>query len=246
MIKPWDTLPKSLQTDAVRPYYDALYSKRSQLWLKRAFDVVVAFLMLLVLSPLFLLLAIAIKLDSPGPVFYRQLRVTQYGRQFRIFKFRTMIADADRVGSHVTTQNDPRITRVGALIRKCRLDEIAQLLNVIDGSMTFVGTRPEALKYVNSYTDEMMATLLLPAGITSETSIYFKDEDQLLADAEDIDLAYVKKVLPIKMRYNLSALNNFGFLRDIRIMFMTVAAVLGKKYDPPQTVDEQATVSNKP
>ena len=163
MIK-WEKLPAEMQTDEVRKYYDILKKKSFALCMKRLFDIVVSLIMLVILSPLFLILAIAIKIDSKGPVFYRQLRVTQYGKRFRIFKFRSMVQNADKVGSHVTVNNDARITKVGKFIRKCRLDEICQLIDVLRGTMSFVGTRPEAVKYVDKYTPEMMATLLLPAG----------------------------------------------------------------------------------
>lgn len=230
ILRKWEDLPESLRTDAVRPYYDILKKKRGSLLLKRAFDVIVSALMLLVASPVFIILAVAIKLDSPGPVFYRQERVTQYGEKFRIFKFRTMVSNADQIGTQVTVGNDSRITRVGKLIRKCRLDEVSQLIDILRGTMTFVGTRPEVPKYVASYTPDMMATLLLPAGVTSLASIMYKDEDQLLAGAEDVDRTYVEAVLPGKMRYNLKAIETFSFWGDIKLMFMTVFAVLGKDY----------------
>ena len=230
ILKKWEELPEQLQTQEVRPYYELLKKKQGSLLLKRMFDVVVSAIMLIVLCPVFLILAIAIKLDSPGPVFYRQVRVTQYGKHFRIFKFRTMVSNADKIGTQVTVGNDSRITRMGKLIRKCRLDEVSQLIDVFRGTMTFVGTRPEVPKYVASYTPEMMATLLLPAGVTSEASILYKDESELLDNAEDVDAAYVQKVLPGKMRYNLRAIENFGFWSDIRTMFRTVFAVLGKEY----------------
>ena len=226
----WEKLPSELQTEEVRPYYDILKKKTASLVLKRAFDVVVSAIMLLILSPVFLLLAIAIKLDSPGPVFYRQVRVTQYGKQFRIFKFRSMVSNADKIGTQVTVGNDSRITRVGKLVRKCRLDELCQLIDIFRGTMTFVGTRPEVPKYVAAYTPAMMATLLLPAGVTSLASIMYKDEDQLLSGAEDVDKTYVEEVLPGKMHYNLRAIETFGFWGDIKLMFMTVFAVLGKEY----------------
>ena len=224
----WEKLPVEMQTEEVKKYYDILRKKRCSLFFKRAFDIVVSLLMLIVLSPVFLVLAIAIKLDSKGPVFYRQLRVTQYGKKFRIFKFRTMVQNADKIGTHVTVKGDSRITKVGKFIRKCRLDEICQLIDVFRGTMTFVGTRPEAVKYVDAYTPEMMATLLLPAGVTSEASILYKDEDKLLEQAEDVDKAYIEEVLPEKMKYNLAAIEKFGFWRDIGIMFRTVFAVLKK------------------
>ena len=230
IVKKWDDLPEQLRTDAVRPYYDILRKKWGSLLLKRVFDVVVSALMLILISPVFLILAIAIKLDSPGPVFYRQTRVTQYGKTFRIFKFRTMVSNADKIGTQVTVGNDSRITRVGSLIRKCRLDEVSQLIDIFRGAMTFVGTRPEVPKYVAAYTPEMMATLLLPAGVTSLASIMYKDEDKLLSGAEDVDKAYIEEVLPGKMRYNLKAIETFTFWGDIKVMFMTVFAVLGKEY----------------
>lgn len=226
----WDKLPADMQTDAVRPYYEALKKQTLSLFFKRLFDIVVSALMLIILSPFFLILAIAIKIDSAGPVFYRQVRVTQYGKSFRIFKFRSMVSNADKIGTQVTVSNDSRITRVGRFIRNCRLDELCQLIDVFRGTMTFVGTRPEVPKYVDSYTPEMMATLLLPAGVTSEASILYKDEAELLDKAEDADKVYVAEVLPAKMIYNLQSLKNFSFLSDIATMFRTVLAVLGKDY----------------
>lgn len=241
MLMKWDSLPETLRTPQVRPYYDLLAKKRGSLLCKRIFDVVVSALMLLILSPVFLILAIAIKLDSPGPVFYRQVRVTQYGRTFRIFKFRSMVSNADKIGSQVTVGNDNRITRVGKLIRKCRLDELCQLIDVFRGTMTFVGTRPEVPKYVEAYTPEMMATLLLPAGVTSEASVLYKDEDQLLTSAENVDKTYVEEVLPGKMYYNLRSIEKFSFFGDIRVMFMTVFAVLGKEYKGDYQAPQEQT-----
>ena len=234
LLKKWEDLPKEFQTDEVKVYYDLLKKKSVSLFFKRCFDIFVSAIMLILLSPVFLILAIAIKIDSKGPVFYRQERVTQYGKTFKIFKFRTMVQDADKIGAQVTVGDDKRITRVGKFIRKLRLDEICQLIDVFRGTMTFVGTRPEVPKYVDSYTPEMMATLLLPAGVTSITSIYYKDEDELLSNAEDVDKTYVEQILPDKMKYNLLAIKEFGFWKDIKIMFMTVFAVLGVKYTPPE------------
>lgn len=229
LICKWEKLPAEMQTDEVRKYYDILRKKNFSLFFKRIFDIFVSALMLVVLSPLFLILAIAIKIDSKGPVFYRQERVTQYGKHFKIFKFRSMVVDADK-GSQVTVDQDSRITRMGRLIRKCRLDEVSQLIDVFRGTMTFVGTRPEVPKYVEQYSPEMTATLLLPAGVTSIASIYYKDEAELLNGAEDTDKVYIEKILPAKMYYNLKAIEKFGFWRDIKTMFMTVFAVLGKEY----------------
>ncbi len=226
LVKKWEKLPEAMRCDAVFPYWKALRKKNFSLFFKRGFDIVVSFLMLLLLSPLFLVLAVAIKIDSKGPVFFRQTRVTQYGKEFRIFKFRTMVRNAEAIGAQVTSKGDSRVTRVGKFIRKCRLDEVSQLIDVFRGTMSFVGTRPEVPKYVARYTDEMMATLLLPAGVTSTASIRFKDEDALLEGAENIDDAYVEKVLPEKMKYNLRSLEKCGFFRDIGVMFQTVFAVL--------------------
>lgn len=231
ILKSWDELPEQMKNDSVRPYYEALKSRKASLAAKRIFDVLVSAVMLVILSPVFLILAAAIKIDSPGPVFFRQVRVTQYGRTFRIFKFRTMVNNADKMGAQVTVGNDSRITRVGKFIRNCRLDEIGQLLNVLAGDMTFVGTRPEVQKYVDAYTPEMWATLLLPAGITSEASILYKDESELLDQAEDVDDVYIRQVLPGKMRYNLYAIKHFSFWFEIHTMFRTVFAVLGKDYE---------------
>ena len=229
-LKKWEELPKQLRTEAVRPYYDSLKKKRLSLFFKRLFDIVVSLTMLIIVSPVFLVLAIAIKLDSPGPVFYRQVRVTQYGREFRIFKFRSMVSNADKLGAQVTVSGDSRVTRVGRIIRNCRLDELGQLIDVLRGTMTFVGTRPEVPKYVAEYTPEMMATLLLPAGVTSLTSIMYKDESRLLDGASDVDKVYIESVLPGKMIYNLKGIMDFSFWGDIKLMFMTVFAMLGKDY----------------
>ncbi|MBR6718048.1 MAG: sugar transferase [Oscillospiraceae bacterium] len=227
----WEDLPKGMQLPEVREYYDILNRRQFSLKCKRAFDVAAASVMLVALSPVFLVLAAAIKLDSPGPVFYRQERITQYGKKFRIYKFRTMVNNADKVGAAVTVGNDSRITRVGAKIRDYRLDEIGQLINVLKGEMSFVGTRPEVLKYVKRYTPEMRATLLLPAGITSEASIRYKDESELLDAADDVDKVYVEKVLPGKMKWNLDSIRKFSFMREILTMFRTAAAVMGKEYE---------------
>lgn len=225
-LKKWDELPEFMKNDNVRKYYDILNHKRFSLLLKRIFDIIMSFLLCIILSPVLLIVSIWIKIDSPGPVFYRQERVTQYGRTFRIFKFRTMVVNADQIGSLVTTQNDSRITRVGEKIRKCRLDEIPQLFNILTGDMSFVGTRPEVKKYVDQYTDEMKATLLLPAGVTSLASINYKDEDEIISRFVDenhtIDQVYVNKVLPDKMKYNLEYLNSFSMGKDIGLCVKTI------------------------
>lgn len=226
MLREWNQLPEYMQTDAVRPYYDQLKKKGFSLFLKRIFDIVVSLVLIVLMSPLLLVLSILIVLDSKGGVFYRQERVTQYGRKFRIFKFRTMVANADKIGTQVTVSNDSRITRVGAVIRKYRLDEIPQLFNILLGDMSLVGTRPESTHYVKHYAPEMFATLLLPAGVTSEASIKYKDEAELLNKADDVDKVYIEKVLPGKMEYNLESISNFSFIKDIGTMFKTVVAVI--------------------
>ncbi len=230
ILRKWEDLPPEMQNDAVRKYYDILQKKKFSLILKRIFDITVSALMLLVLSPAFLLIALLIKLDSKGPVFYRQIRVTSYNEDFRIFKFRTMVDNADKMGTLVTVSNDSRVTRTGKVMRKFRLDELSQLIDVFRGKMTFVGVRPEVRKYVDHYTPEMYATLLLPAGVTSLTSIRYKDENELLDVAENPDEVYINEILPDKMRYNLQGIEEFSFWGDIKIMFMTFFAMLGKEY----------------
>ena len=225
LLKKWDMLPAFMQTESVREYYDILSHKKISLVVKRLFDIVASFVLLIILSPFMLTIALLIKADSHGPVFFRQERVTQYGRTFRIFKFRTMVDGADRKGSLVTVGNDSRITRMGQLLRKIRLDELPQLINVLTGDMTFVGTRPEVRKYVEAYTDERNATLLLPAGITSRASIRYKDEDELLDGADDVDKVYTQEVLPGKMAYNLESIKGFSCISELATMFETVAAV---------------------
>lgn len=226
----YEKLPENLKNEKVKEYYDILSKKKISLVIKRIFDIIVALILLILLSPIILILAIMIKIDSKGPVFYRQERITTYGKIFRIFKFRTMVQNADKVGTLVTVGNDSRITRVGKLIRKVRLDELPQLINVLKGEMTFVGTRPEVKKYVDKYTDEMKATLLMPAGITSVASIKYKDEDEILDRAKqkgkDIDLVYVEDVLPEKMKYNLEYISKFSFVYDIKVCIDTVIGVL--------------------
>ena len=229
LICKWEKLPENMQTEEARSYWEKLRKRNWNLFWKRVFDIIVSLFMLILISPLFLCLAIAIKIDSKGPVFYRQVRVTQYGKEFKIHKFRSMTVDADKV-SLVTVKGDARVTKVGKFIRKCRLDEVSQLIDVLQGNMSFVGTRPEVTKYVEQYSPEMMASLLLPAGVTSEASILYKDEAELLDAAEDTDKVYVEEVLPAKMYYNLKEITKEGMFHDIKVMFMTFFAVCGKEY----------------
>ncbi len=228
-LKDWDDLPQVMRNNAVEPYYKALSKRKASIPLKRIFDFGVGVFMAAVLILPMLIIAALIKLDSKGPVIFRQKRVTVNGRLFYILKFRTMAVNADSHGTEVTVKNDARITRIGHTLRKFRLDELPQIFNVISGDMSFVGTRPEVPKYVARYTPEMIATLLLPAGITSEASINYKDEDELLNDAENAEDTYVNLVLPEKMKFNLRYIENYSFLRDLRIMAATIWAVVKGK-----------------
>lgn len=226
ILKKYEDLPECMKNNETKEYYEILKHKKISLIIKRIFDFLAALILLIILSPIMLVLAIMIKLESKGPVFYRQERITKYGQKFRIFKFRTMVQDADKKGALVTMGEDPRITKVGNKIRKCRLDELPQLLNVIKGEMSFVGTRPEVEKYVKEYSNEMKATLLMPAGISSRASIEYKDEDEIiskyLSKGEKIDDIYVKRILPEKMKWNLEYIKKFNIWEDIKICFKTV------------------------
>ena len=225
-MKKWEKLPPMFQNDAVKKYYNILSHKTGSLVMKRCFDIVVALLLTIICLPFMLIIAIWIKCDSKGSVFFLQKRITTYGKPFRIVKFRTMVTDAEKQGTQVTVKNDSRVTNAGRFLRKCRLDELPQLFNVLKGDMSFVGTRPEVPKYVEGYTPEMYATLLMPAGITSLASIKFKDEEKLLSGAADTDDVYLHTVLPQKMQYNLEYLTRFNFFYDIKLMFMTFFAVI--------------------
>lgn len=225
-LKGWNHLPDRMKTKEVRRYYNILVRHTGWFKVKRIMDIVVSFIMLVVLALPMLVIAVMIKLDSRGPVFFRQERVTQYGRIFRIYKFRTMVNNAQKLGTQVTVAHDARITKAGRILRKYRLDEFPQIFNILAGDMTLVGTRPEVPKYVNQYTDEMYATLLLPAGLTSRTSIAYKDEDKLLKDADDADKVYVEQILPVKMKYNLESLRRFGVIEDCSVLWNTFKSVI--------------------
>jgi lipopolysaccharide/colanic/teichoic acid biosynthesis glycosyltransferase len=230
MLRKWDELPEFMRTPEVRPYWEVLNNKRGQLVLKRIFDFVVALILLIILAIPMAVIAVMIKLDSTGSVFYRQERVTTYGKHFKIHKFRTMVSNADKIGTAVTVGNDSRITKVGNKLRGLRLDELPQVLDVLNGNMSFVGTRPEAVKYVDGYKPEWNATLLLPAGITSEASIRYKDEAEILDAAGDVDKVYMEEVLPVKMKWNLESVRKFSFMKEMLTMVRTVFAVCGKEY----------------
>ncbi len=222
----WDDMPENMKNDYVKRYYDILKKKHTQLKIKRVFDIVMSVLLILFLLPVFVAIAVAIKIDSPGPVIFKQKRVTAFDKDFTIYKFRTMVNDAESKGTKVTVAGDCRITDIGSTLRKYRLDELPQLFNVLFGDMSFVGTRPEVRKYVDCYSKSMMATLLMPAGITSEASIRYKDEEKLLDGVEDVDHVYVHKILPAKMKYNLRSIRRFSILSDVKTMISTVINIL--------------------
>lgn len=224
-MKSFDKLPKQFQCEEVKYYYDILSKKTGSLVLKRITDLIFAVMLLVVLIIPIIIIAVAVKATSKGPVFYRQVRVTTYGKNFKILKFRTMVENADKIGSLVTTDSDSRVTKVGRFLRKYRLDELPQIFNVLSGSMSVVGTRPEVPKYVEQYKPEYFATLLIPAGITSLASIMYKDEEKLLSSEQDVDKVYIEKILPEKMKYNLQYTENFGFRSDLKLMLKTVKEV---------------------
>ena len=222
----FQNLPQALKSDEIKPYYDYLSTKKASLFFKRLFDITFSILFIIVFSWLYLIIALAVAVDSGFPIIYKQNRITTYGKEFKVYKFRTMVKNADKIGSLVTVGQDSRITKVGAFLRKYRLDELPQIFNVLGGSMSFVGVRPEVEKYVSEYTPEMYATLLLPAGITSPASIAYKNEAELLESSSDPDSTYIKDILPQKMVYNFEYIKNFSFFQDIKIIFKTVLEVL--------------------
>ena len=226
-LKKYDSLPEFMKNPEVKEYYEILSERKGQLTLKRFFDIIGGTIGTIVLLPIMAVLAIIIKLESKGPALFKQVRVTQYGREFKILKFRTMVVNAEKLGTQVTSKNDPRVTKVGKFLRKYRLDELPQIINILKGDLSFVGTRPEVPKFVKEYTNDMIATLLLPAGVTSEASIEFKDEEKILDNSSNVDNDYIYKVLPLKMKYNLNYIKHFTVLYDFKIMLRTVGAVLG-------------------
>ena len=224
-LKKYEDLPEFMKCKEVKEYYDLINKKKIQLLFKRGLDILGSIVGIILLSPIMLIISIIIKVDSSGPALFKQIRVTQYGRKFKILKFRTMVVDAERKGAQVTSKNDSRVTRVGKFLRKCRVDELPQIFNIFMGELSFVGTRPEVPKYVEKYTNEMLATLLLPAGVTSLTSIFYKDEERLISNSSDVDKTYVEEILPEKMKLNLYSLRRFSIVEDFRIIFNTVYAV---------------------
>ena len=229
ILKKWDKTPENLKNETTKKYYEILSHKKVHLAIKRLFDIILSTVLLVIISPILLIISILIKVDSKGPVFFRQERVTTYGRIFKIFKFRTMVQDADKIGTLVTLGKDSRITRIGSKIRKLRIDELPQLINVFLGDMSFVGTRPEVKKYVDFYTDEMKATLFMPAGITSRASIEYKDENKIIDEyinkGEKVDDIYINRILPGKMKYNIDYVEKFSIIEDIKVCIKTIVAV---------------------
>jgi lipopolysaccharide/colanic/teichoic acid biosynthesis glycosyltransferase len=194
---------------------------------KRLFDLVASGLGLLLLAPMLLAIALAIKLESPGPVFFRQERVGRFGKTFRIHKFRTMVTDAERRGLQITVGADARVTRVGGVLRKYKLDELAQLIDVFVGHMSLVGPRPEVPRYVACYPADVRAIVLsVPPGITDWASIEFKEENAMLGGAVDAERVYVEEILPVKLGYYVRYVRERSFMMDVRIILATLAAVV--------------------
>ena len=223
----WEKLPDYMRNDAVREYYDILQKKKVSIFLKRILDIVLSAILIILLVIPMVVIAVMVKRDSKGPVLFKQTRVTTNGKRFKIFKFRTMVENAEQIGGLITEANDKRVTRVGEKLRKLRLDELPQVFNVFVGDMSFVGTRPEVIKYVDQYAPEMYATLLTPAGITSMASISYKDNDEFFTDPALVDKNYMEIILPEKMKLNLDYYRDFSVLFDIKVMFKTVGSVFG-------------------
>ena len=225
LLPKFSDLPSYMQTDEVKVYYDVLTHKKIDLFFKRVFDIIASIILIVILALPMAVVTVMIKCDSSGPVLFMQNRVTTAGKVFRIFKFRTMYVNDNEKNSQVTSGSDSRITKVGHTLRKLRLDEMPQLFNVLIGDMTFVGTRPEVERYVDKYTPEMYATLLMLAGITSLTSVKYRHEEEILDKADDVEKAYIDEVLPQKMKYNLEYINKFNFFYDLYVCVLTVVKV---------------------
>lgn len=228
-VKQFEKLPPDLQKSEIRPYFDYLQTRKGSLIAKRVLDIFVALLVLTVLSPIMLISAILVKLTTKGPLFYLQERVGLYGKPFHIYKFRTMVVDADKIGAQITVgERDPRITKVGHILRTTRIDEFPQMLNVLKGDMTIIGTRPEVPRYVKEYSDEMKATLLMQPGASGGASIAYRYENEMLKDKEDPEQYYIDAILPDKMQINLDYLKKFSIWQDLWLMCRTVGCVFHK------------------
>lgn len=228
LITKYSELPPKMQNEATKKCCETLLAKKGTLLAKRIIDFTVCLLIFIVVSPIFLIICLLIKLTSKGPVFFKQERVGRDMKSFKILKFRTMVKDADKKGIALTTGNDSRITPFGAFLRKINMDEMPQLLNVIKGDMSIIGTRPEVWQYVNVYTDAMLATLLLYPGMVSIASIHYKNENDLLTGISDVEKTYIEKILPDKMRYNIDYLKNISVSGDFRILIKTIACAFEK------------------
>ncbi len=222
----WEKLPDYMRNDAVKKYYDILSKKKLSLFLKRLFDILISAVLIIILCVPMVVIAIMVKCDSKGPILFKQTRVTTNGRRFKILKFRTMVNNAEQLGGLITEANDKRVTKLGEKLRRVRLDELPQVFNVFCGDMSFVGTRPEVVKYVNKYTPEMYATLLTPAGITSMASISYKDNDEFFSDPSMVDKNYMEIILPEKMKLNLDYYYKFNVFYDFMVMFKTIGSVI--------------------
>lgn len=225
-VKQWQKLPAHMQNEAVKPYFDILAKKNITLFFKRFFEIIIAVIILLIISPILIIAGIAVAVTSKGPVFYLQERVGRYGKPFKIIKFRTMVVNADKLGAQITVgERDPRITRVGHILRITRIDEFPQMINILKGDMSLIGTRPEVQRYVDEYTDEMMATLLLRPGATGAASVKFSKENDMLKDKENPEEYYIKTILPEKMALNLDYTKNISIGYDFKIIGQTFACV---------------------
>ncbi|QQK07929.1 sugar transferase [Miniphocaeibacter halophilus] len=207
---------------------EILERKKGQIFLKRIFDIVVSFIGLVILGIPLIIIALIIKLTSEGPVFYRQTRVGKNNKDFKIFKFRTMVVDADKKGMLITVGEDKRITKIGKFLRKTKLDELPQLINVFIGSMSFVGPRPEVRKYVELYDDFQKNVLKIKPGITDLASIKYRDESTLLGKSDNPEKTYIEEIMPIKLKINLEYISKISLIYDIKLIFLTLFRIIGK------------------
>ncbi|MBS6025346.1 MAG: sugar transferase [Paeniclostridium sordellii] len=193
--------------------------------IKRLFDIGASSIGLILLSPILILIAICIKLDSKGPVFFKQIRVGKNKELFKIYKFRTMVTDAEKLGKQITIGNDTRITKVGTFIRKCKLDELPQLINVLNGDMSLVGPRPEVPKYVELYDDYQEQILLVQPGITDYASIEFRNESEILGESENPESKYINDIMPYKIELNIKYIKNISLYEDLKLITRTIKAI---------------------
>ncbi|CEP81797.1 sugar transferase [Paraclostridium sordellii] len=205
---------------------EELSKRKLRLAIKRIFDIVTSFIGLILLSPILIIIAVFIKLDSKGPVFFKQKRVGKNKQIFEIYKFRTMVIDAEKLGKQITVGNDNRITKIGKFIRKCKLDELPQLINVLKGEMSLVGPRPEVPKYVELYDVYQEQVLLVQPGITDYASIEFRNENELLGKSKNPEATYIDEIMPTKIELNLLYIKNISLLEDFKLIFNTILAIL--------------------